>query len=86
MTDLGKWMISHIADDLALEAGPLLDYRWLYLDRLEGEPNRIREFWLANREHGEPGLYTSAELAEGTTVTEGRQLAVDAFASTSATV
>lgn len=40
------------------------DYRWLDLSVLRGSPAEPREFFLANRHHGGPGIYTAAELAE----------------------
>lgn len=40
------------------------DYRWRRLDRLDGRPDLLREFFVANRHRGEPGIWSSAELAE----------------------
>lgn len=40
------------------------DYRWRHLDRLDGDPGEPRPFFLANRHHAEPGLYSAAEMAE----------------------
>lgn len=41
------------------------DYRWLVASRLTGRPGEFREFWLANRHHAQPGLFTAAELETG---------------------
>lgn len=40
------------------------DYRWKHADQLDGEPADQREFFLANRHDGEPGLYSAAALAD----------------------
>lgn len=40
------------------------DYHWLDLSVLDGNANRGRAFFLANRAEGQPGIYTTAEMVE----------------------
>lgn len=47
----------------------LEDYRWRRVDRLNGQPHLVREFWLANRHSEEPGIFTAAEMSETADVT-----------------
>lgn len=54
------------------------DYRWLHIDRLNGRPEFVREFWLANRHTATPGVFTAEQMAQADDTAADRLDAVSA--------
>lgn len=85
--------VHHLADELRMSGivpivtnRPLAeDYRWLHLDRLAGNPNRRREFWVANYDTGAPGVYLSTELEDAGGITHERH-SLDAYSASAQAV
>lgn len=61
------------------------DYRWLHVDRLEGNPGHRREFWIANHDTASPGVYSSAELNEAASAATPERHHLDAYSASAMT-